>query len=177
MFFTLPPAAFSESGIIKRVRGAGAGSGDAGCRIQTLLANKDQLRAASFKDATVAGPDSRDRADFRHRRDTQDVMTADGLPCLDTRPESHDFCKPQEIAPRGETRLDGAKNNNVSLHAQGRTARNPSECASSSPRSWPIGHDPRSVHTATSLPPNRSQMAAQTARPHVRPSCNDHLAR
>jgi hypothetical protein len=177
MFFAVPTAAFSESGIIERIRGARAGSGDAGRSAQSFFAHNDRLRATLPNGyATVASPDGRAHAIFRNASDTQDVMTALGSASLNTRPDRYDFCKPQEIVPRGETRLDGA-NNNVSLHAQARTARNPSECASSSPRSWPIGYDPRSVHTATSLPPNRSQMAARTATPHVRPSCNDHLAR
>lgn len=209
--FALPSAAFSESGIIERIRSARAGSGDAGRPSRNLFANKNQFRAASTShNVSVAGLehlpakwvsvrrgkcdhekenrvnsdsvatefalDGRARAILRNVSDIQTAMT-DGSAGLDARPDRCDFCKPQKIVPKGETRLDGANNKNVSLHAQGRTARNPSECASSSPRSWPIGHDSRSVRTATSLPPTRSQTAARTAKPHARPSCNDHLAR
>jgi len=178
MFFALPSAVFSEPGTVERIRGGSAESGRAGRSSRHFLAHQDQFVATQVS-PHVSTTDLQGCARAIHRIDSdiQDGMSDEGSADLGVRPGDYDSCKLQRIAPRGETRLDGTNNKTISLHAQGQTVRAPSKCASSFPRSWPAGHDPRSVYLATSPFRSRSQAVARTASPDARPSCNDPLAR
>jgi hypothetical protein len=178
MFFAVPSAVFSEPGAGERIRGGSAESGRAGRSSRHFLAHQDQFVATQVS-PHVSTADLQRRAGAIHRTDSdiQDGMSDERSADLGIRPGDDELCKLQRLAPRGETRLDGANNKTISLHAQGLTMRAPSECAPSIPRSWPSGHDPRSVYLATSPFHSRSQAVARSANPDARLGCNDLLAR
>lgn len=180
MFFALPSAIFAVPGVNERIRGASLKAGRAARSAKHAYADVVlMLTAATCLNAAVH--DHRDHGASlikRRRRGLEDITIHHGSAHRnDAWVDHHDFCLLQDIVPRGETRLDGANNKNISLYAQGPIPRNLSNCASSSPRSWPSGHDPRSVYPATSPRHNRSQAAARPAKPDARPARNDLLAR
>ena len=178
MSFTHPSAVLSGPGTIERIRGAGTESGRAERSSGRSPADHDPLTAAAMLPRLRdTGREASTRAIQRIHSGIQNRTPDDGSAGSDARPDHRDFCQLQKIVPRGETRLDGAHNKNISLHAQGPTPRNFSGCVSSTPRSWPAGHDPRSVYPATSPRHSRSQAVARPARSDARPSRNDLLAR
>lgn len=156
MFFALPSTAFSMSDFVEGIRGSSA-------RSSCAKRASRRLRAVQYRFVAA-------RMSPRLRAVNRDGAGA-------TVHLHRNFYQLQKIAPRGETRLDGANKKNISLHAQGPTPRNLSNCASSSRRSWPTSHDLRSVYPATSPLHSRSETAARAASADVRPSRNDLLAR
>lgn len=173
MLFAIPSAIFAVPGVNEHISETSLKAGRATCSNERAHADHLLVPAAACPNCAVRDHGVRL---IKRRCGSLEDITIHYRSAGHARVDHHDFSLQQNIVPRGETRLDGANNKNVSLFAQGLTPRNRPDCVSSTSRSWSPGHDLRSVYPAKSPRHRRSQSAARPASTDVRPSRNDLLA-